>query len=112
MRADQPPVLLAEGFRWGAFLFGPCWLLRYRAFIPAAVAAAALIAIVVLTAGALLGVLVIGIALMLGFNGNDLRRWSLEQRGFLLSDVVVASDAEDGLARLLARRPEQLSRMR
>ena len=111
-RADQSPVLLVEGFRWGAFLSGPFWLLRYRALIPAALAAAALIAILALTTGTLLAALLVAMALVMGFNGNDLRRWSLERRGFLLSDVVVASDPEEALARLLARRPEQLSRMR
>ncbi len=111
-RAGHAPLLLAEGFRWGAFLFGPFWLLRHRAFIPAALAAAALIAILALTAGGQLAILLVALALLLGLNGNDLRRWSLERRGFLLSDVVAAPGAEEALARLLARRPEQLSRMR
>lgn len=110
-RADHPPVLLREGFRWGAFFFGPLWLLRYRALIPAALAAAALILIVVLTGGVLRAALLVAMELMLGANGNDLCRWSLERRGFLLSDVIVAPDAEEALARLLARRPALLSRM-
>lgn len=112
VRADHPPVLLAEGFRWGAFVFGPFWLLRHRALVPAAVAAAALIVILTLTTGGLLLVLLVAWALLLGYNGNDLVRWSLERQGFLLSDVVVASDSEEAVGRFLARRPEQMSRMR
>lgn len=110
-RADHPPVLLAEGFRWDALLLGPFWLFWHRAVVPAALAAAALIAIVALTAGILLLVLLVAWALILGCNGNDLLRWSLERRGFLLSDVAVASGKDEAVRRFLTRRPEQLSRM-
>ncbi|MDA8048902.1 MAG: DUF2628 domain-containing protein [Rhodospirillales bacterium] len=111
-RLDREPVLLAEGFRWGAFLFGPFWLFRHRAYIPAALDAAILISIPVLAGGAWQVVLLLTAAILLGLNGNDLRRWSLARRGFLLSDVVAARDAEAALATFLARRPEQASRVR
>jgi hypothetical protein len=110
-RADRGPELLVEGFRWGAFLFGPLWLARHRAWVPAALAAAALIGIVQAPAGALRAVLLAAFALILGLTGNDLRRWSLARRGYLLSDVVAARDAEAALARYLAERPEQVGRM-
>ncbi len=29
------PVLVREGFSWGAFLFGPFWLLAHRLWLPA-----------------------------------------------------------------------------
>ncbi|MGH7118329.1 MAG: DUF2628 domain-containing protein [Acetobacteraceae bacterium] len=112
VRANRPPILLAEGFRWGAFVFGPFWLLRHRALVPAALAAAALVAILALTTGVLLLAMLVTWALILGCNGSDLRRWSLERQGFLLSDVVVAPDREEAFGRFLARRPEQMSRMR
>ncbi|MGH7078802.1 MAG: DUF2628 domain-containing protein [Acetobacteraceae bacterium] len=110
-RADQAPVLLVEGFRWGAFLFGPLWLLRYRAVIPAALDAAALVAIIVLASGILLAVLLLAAVLLIGLNANDLRRWSLERRGFLFSDVIAANDSDEALARLLARRPAEVTRL-
>ena len=110
-RVDHEPILVAEGFRCGAFLFGPLWLLWYRAYIPAALDAALVIVIVVLTGGAAEAVLLVAVALLVGLHGNDFRRWSLERRGFLLSDVVAAHDAEAALARLFARRPGQASRV-
>lgn len=109
-RAGHAPVILGEEFRWGAFLFGPLWLLRHRAIIPAALDAALLVVIVVLTSGVLLAALILALALLIGLNANDLRRWSLERRGFLLSDVIAADDSDEALARLLARRPEQVMR--
>ena len=110
-RAAGEPVLLVEGFRWGAFLFGPLWLAWYRAYIPAALAMAASVAVFVLTGGAVRGVMLAAIAFLVGLTGNDCRRWSLERRGYLLTDVVAARDAEAAFARFLARRPEQAERL-
>jgi len=110
-RADRGPELLVEGFRWGAFLFGPLWLAWHRAWVPAVLAAAALIGIAQVPAGALRTVLLAAFALILGLTGNDLRRWSLARRGYLLADVVAARDAEAALARYLAERPQQVGRL-
>ena len=102
---------MVEGFRWGAFLFGPLWLARHRAWIPAALAAAALIGILILPGGVGSAVLLAALALILGLTGNDLRRWSLERRGYVLSDVVAARDEDAALARFLAERPEQAAKL-
>ena len=110
-RADRGPKLLVEGFRWGAFLFGPLWLAWHRAWVPALLAAAALIGILAAPPGAVQAVLLAAFALILGLTGNDLRRWSLARRGYLLADVVAARDAEAALARYLAERPEQARRL-
>ena len=37
------PVLVREGFSWGAFLLGPLWLLAHRAWIPAVLVIAAIV---------------------------------------------------------------------
>jgi hypothetical protein len=37
IRADRKLVLVKEAFSWGAFLFGPLWLLAHRAWIAAAI---------------------------------------------------------------------------
>ena len=34
VRADRSPVLVQEGWSWGAAVFGPFWLLAQRAWIP------------------------------------------------------------------------------
>ena len=52
LRPGAAPVLVREGFAWGALLFGPLWLAAHRAWIPAALALAAGILILALTSGA------------------------------------------------------------
>ncbi len=110
-RPDRSAELVVEGFRWGALLFGPLWLAWHRAWIPAALAAAALVGILIVPGGAGRAVLLAAEALLLGLTGNDLRRWSLGRRGYVLTDVVAARDADAALARFLARRPEQAGRL-
>jgi Protein of unknown function (DUF2628) len=106
IRAGAAPVLVREGFSWGALFFGPLWLAAHRAWIAAILTLAATVLIVVLTgdsvAAALLGALIV----LLGLSGQDLRRWSLDHRGYLLAQVVVARSELEALARLLERRPD------
>ena len=47
IRAGAAPVLVREGFSWGALLFGPLWLAVHRAWIAAVLALAASVLIVV-----------------------------------------------------------------
>lgn len=110
-RPDRGPELIGEGFRWGALLFGPLWFAWHRAWIPAALAAAALVGALSLPAGAVRDGLLPALALLLGLVGNDARRWSLALRGYVLTDVVAARDADVALARFLAHRPEQVDRI-
>ncbi|HUA77282.1 MAG TPA: DUF2628 domain-containing protein [Acetobacteraceae bacterium] len=109
-RPDRSAELVAEGFRWGALLFGPFWLAWHRAWIPAVLAAAALIAILALPGGAGRTMLLVAFALVLGLTGNDLRRWSLALRGYVLTDVVAARDEDAALARFLSSRPDQAAK--
>ena len=105
-RAGAAPVLVREGFSWGAFLFGPFWLAAHRAWIATALALAASVLIVTLTRDGVAATLLTALILLLGFSGNDLRRWSLDHRGYLLSQVVVARTEIEALGRLLNRRPD------
>lgn len=100
----RAPVLVREGWSWGAFLFGPFWLLAHRAWVPGAAAFVlfALACGVRGAAGPLLGVL----AVAAGVFGRDLLRWSLERRGYHLAHVIAARNVEAALARLLAARPD------
>lgn len=103
----RPPVLIPEGFSIWAFIFGPFWLFAHRAW---------LLGVLVL-----LGLILInflpdpyGIAsalaahLLLGFQGQDLRRWTLRRRGWRLAHVVQGRDAEGALVRLLQAEPRLL----
>jgi hypothetical protein len=106
MRPGTEPVLVREGFAWGALLFGPLWLAAHRAWIPAALALAAGILILALTAGATAAALMLALAVWLGLSGHDLRRWSMRQRGFTLFEIIAARDETDAFAKLLERRPD------
>ena len=107
---DCEPVLLRDGFSWGAFLFGPFWLLLHRAWIPAAIVLAAYVLVGFLLPEPIQGVVSLGLMVGLGFSGNDLRAWSLEQQGFLLAHVLTARTEADALARLLTSRPDLVER--
>ncbi|MEJ0018921.1 MAG: DUF2628 domain-containing protein [Acetobacteraceae bacterium] len=106
IRAGAAPVLVREGFSWGALLFGPLWLAVHRAWIAAVLSAVALVLIVALADDAVLAALLAADAVLLGLSGHDLRRWSLAHRGYLLAQVVAARDELEALACLLDRRPD------
>jgi hypothetical protein len=95
-----------EGFSWGALCFGPIWLALHRAWVAAVLALVVTILIVALAPGGAAATLLIALIVLLGLSGNDLRRWSLDRRGFLLAQVVVARDELEALGRLLDRRPD------
>lgn len=106
IRAGAAPVLVREGFSWGALLFGPLWFAAHRAWIAAALSLAAAILIIVLAKDGVSAVLLTAFVVLLGLSGHDLHRWSLDHRGYLLSQVVTARDELEALERLLERRPD------
>jgi hypothetical protein len=106
LRQGRPPLLVREGFSLGAFLFGPLWLALHRAWIPAALALAASVLIVRLSAPPAGLVVFLGLMTLLGLSGRDLVRWSLARRGFVLVHAVVARSEDAALVRLLDARPE------
>lgn len=106
IRAGAAPVLVREGFSWGALFFGPVWLAVHRAWIPAAISLAAFVIIAFTTQDAVQAALLAALIVLLGLSGYDLRRWSLDQRGFLLTQVVTGRSELDALAHLLERRPD------
>ncbi len=107
--ARRPPVLVREGFSWGAFVFGPLWLLGHRAWIACVLALCAFGLIATLARGDMAAVLGLGVAWLLGLFGQDVRRWSLSRQGFVLVHVVAAADLDSALARLLDRRPDLIA---
>ena len=48
LRHDAEPVLVREGFAWGALFFGPFWLFAHRAWIAAAISLAVYVLIAAL----------------------------------------------------------------
>ncbi|MCW8086658.1 DUF2628 domain-containing protein [Sabulicella glaciei] len=102
--AAKGPVLLREGFSWGAFLFGPFWLWWHRCWL-AGLAAFLLLVALNFVPGSMGLALVLAAHILLGLHGRDLRRWTMERRGWRLSHVVLAKDEESALARLFRKAP-------
>ena len=100
------PLLLREGFSWGAFLFGPLWLLGHRCWTAGVLLACAWIAVAFVPDGAVQLLLAAALAWAAGLWGQDCRRWTLERRGYVMPHVVAADDTDTALARLLDRRPD------
>jgi hypothetical protein len=112
LRPNAEPVLVREAFSWSALLFGPFWLATHRAWIAAAITLAAYVLIAVLAPRPAAGILTVGLMLIVGLIGNDLRRWALEHRGYLLVHVLAAGNSDDALMRLLTHRPDLAARFR
>src|SRR4051794_24444708 len=74
LKPDAKPVLVREGFAWGAAIFGPFWLAVHRAWIAAAISLAAYVLIAILAPRPAVTILAAGVAVMLGLSGHDLRR--------------------------------------
>lgn len=99
-RAERT-VFVRDGFSLAAFLFGPLYLLRFRAWIPAA----AWIAIVAvgfascraahLPVGTGLCLLLL-VALFTGLEASSLRRAALGARRYDWADVVEGANREEG----------------
>jgi hypothetical protein len=106
IRGGAAPVLVREGFSWGALIFGPQWLAAHRAWIAAVLTLIVWVLIIVLTRDGVSAALLTTVIVLLGLSGHDLRRWSLEHRGYLLAQVVVARNELEALGRLLERRPD------
>jgi hypothetical protein len=112
LKANAEPVLVREGFAWGALILGPLWLAAHRAWIAAAISLAVYVLIAALAPQPAGGILAAAVALILGLTGNDLRRWALENRGYLLVHVLSAGNRDDAFTRLLTYRPDLAARFR
>lgn len=111
LRAGSQPVLVAERFSLLAGILAPFWLAAHRAWIAAALALAAGIAIGVLARGTVAALAWLAYVWLFGLFGRDLQSRALERRGYVLAHVVAARDEEGAHARLLAARPELISGM-
>ncbi len=103
------PVLVREGFSRSALVFGPFWLLANGAWIAGIIALCADVASFALLPATAARVLAFGVAWLIGLFGEDIRRWSLERRGFMEVHVVAADDEDAAMSRLLHRRPDLIA---
>jgi hypothetical protein len=113
VRQGHETILVREGFAILAFLFPMLWFLVNRMW---------LVLVLYLALGAIFGaatqalpeaaiaVAALAVQLLVGFHARDLRRWTLERRGWRMIGVVAAKGGEDeALARLYAGRPDLLA---
>jgi hypothetical protein len=112
LKPGAEPVLVKEGFSWGALVFGPFWFAAHRAWIAAGITLAAWVLIAFLVPWQARDILLPALAFLFGLTGNDLRRWALESRGYLLQHVLAARGEEEALGRLLTFRPDLSDRFR
>jgi hypothetical protein len=108
---DRDLILVAEGFNWAALVFGPFWALFKKLWWVA-------LGLVLLNLGIGLAgkafiadpqvqlAVSLGVASIVGFLANDLRRWTLERAGFIEIGVVSAPDADAAFQRYLDAQPE------
>ena len=97
-----------DGFAWGAFFFGPLWLLWQRSilgFLTYLLLAAALFGLHRVTGIGLAGLplFLFLLALFLGFEGPTLVRWSIDRRRYRCVDVVSAVSREEAEHQFLRR---------
>jgi Protein of unknown function (DUF2628) len=109
-KPNAPPVLVREGFSFGALFFGPIWLAAHRAWVPAGAVVLLTLLIPLLTRPPASIVLILGLALLVGFSGRDLVRWSVTRRGYLETTIVTGRNQYDAHGRLLEARPDLLER--
>jgi hypothetical protein len=108
---DRDIVLVKEGFSWPALLFSVLWALWYRLWW----VALGFFALQVALSGAvaLLGLdplseaaISLGLAVIIGFVANDLRRWTLRRQGFIEAAVVVADSRDAAERRFYDHNPQ------
>ena len=104
----KSPVLVPELFSWGALILGPLWLLLRGVWIAAVLSGAILFLACTVPPPALRPLLAVGVMVLLGLLGNDLRRWHLGFRRFRLDCVVAGRNRDEALYRLLSLRADLL----
>ena len=107
---DRDLLVVEEGFSWPAFFLSFLWALWHRLWVPAAV---------IFLAGTAIGLagtklhldplsqsaLSLGLAVIFGYLGNDLRRHRLDRLGYALGGVSSGADADAALLRYLDTKP-------
>ena len=107
---DRDIVLVKEGFSWPALVFSFLWALWHRLWLAAL---AILLAVATLNAAIYWlrpdelsqAVLSLGLGVIVGYLGNDLRRRKLTRLGFAFAGAVSGDDPDKALRRYLDSQP-------
>lgn len=106
-KLDLNLIFVREGFSWFAFFLLPIWALWHRLWLVAIslVFVSVLVTLIVVFAGFSAwfgGLLGFGLMLLVGFEANDLRRWTMKHRSWNLRGVVVGRGRDDAVLRYLS----------
>ena len=105
MPAPMDLVFVKERVSWPALFFGPLWLIFRRMWLVLVLYVVALVVIGFIEAkigGPIPGaVLVLG-HLLFAIEGNELRRWTLQRRGYRLVAIAEGSGMEEAEIRYFA----------
>ncbi|MCX5494855.1 DUF2628 domain-containing protein [Kaistia dalseonensis] len=99
-------VFVRESFSWAAFLIPLPWMLYRRLWIVLAFYCLAAVAMALLAGSELAPVsMALGVLtpFVLGFEGNALRGWSLDRRGYTLEGVAEGRRRDDAEIRFFTR---------
>jgi Protein of unknown function (DUF2628) len=102
-------VMVKEGFSWPAFLISLPWLIWHRMWIVLVLYLALAIGLAVLSEfgqvpDQAMAIASLVIALVLGLEGNSLRRWTLARRGYEEIGEVAAETPQAAEMRFFERR--------
>ena len=100
-------IFVKDGFAWAALVFMLLWTLWHRMWIVAAIVFSTTAAVAALASWLGLGDAPVNLAslavgLVLGFEGNDLRRWSLARQGYEELGLAPGCDLDEAELRLFA----------
>ncbi len=107
-------TLVAEGFSVLAFVLAPLWMLMNRLWLALVIYVVTIVALELAMAAvgmhelwqALIG---LAIHLVIGFEADEIRRWSLARKGWQTVAVVTGRDEEEGEVRFLEGWPPAAS---
>lgn len=100
-------IFVKDGFAWPALVFTLLWTLWHRMWIVAAIVFSTTAAVAALASWLGLGDAPVNLAslavgLILGFEGNDLRRWSLARQGYEELGLAPGRDLDEAELRFFA----------
>ena len=97
------PLLIPEGFSWGAFALAPFWLLRHGVWFGLLAYVLGFLAIGVLAPPGWHGLGLLALHLLAGFEGRDLLRAKLARQGRDTRAVIFGMDEDAALLRALSQ---------
>jgi hypothetical protein len=107
-------TLVPEGFNVRAFLFTVLWALWHRLWVLACLIAVVLVAMATVPEylglrPELAAIVQLALALLFGFEANDLRRWAMARSGYQAIAMVSGASLAEAELRYFASRPRPLT---